>query len=174
MGGGLSTPDGDAKTFKNLADIHFRKEQYYEAIIFYTSAISQLVNADGVVPIDTGNRRVDHQGAGDGDMLVKLYGNRSAAYVHAGSYQRALDDALRAIELDPLYCKGYYRAAKALLALCDDRNIEAIEYIDKAIAVARPGEDSLLVKQLKDMQAGLLRGGGTAWKGNGWLRFIYY
>lgn len=46
-----------------------------------------------------------------------LFSNRSAVFLNLGNYQSALDDALKAIELDVNYAKGYYRAACAYFEL---------------------------------------------------------
>lgn len=43
-----------------------------------------------------------------------LHGNRSAAYAKAGQFQRALQDAIRARELNPCWAKAYHRQGIAL------------------------------------------------------------
>ena len=43
-----------------------------------------------------------------------LYGNRSAAYCRLGKYKRALQDAIKARQLNPSWSKAYYRQGMAL------------------------------------------------------------
>lgn len=45
------------------------------------------------------------------------YANRSFAYLKTESLGYALNDASKAIELDPSYVKGYYRRAAAYMSL---------------------------------------------------------
>ena len=180
MGGGLSAiADYDVAALKTMGDSHYRYDQFYEAIFFYTTALSKIERtADPLGGLGDSDGRMYHSVSSDGrhvvpiekDLLVKLYGNRSAAYACSGSYQKALDDAVHAIEVDPFYTKGYYRAAKALLELRGQESInEAMEYLDKAIAVAsQANDDALLLRQLSDLKASLSRGGGTLFRGNGW------
>ncbi|XP_059059239.1 dnaJ homolog subfamily C member 7 [Achroia grisella] len=47
------------------------------------------------------------------------YGNRSACYMMLGMYKKALDDAQKAVSLDPTFTKGYIRIAKCCIALGD-------------------------------------------------------
>jgi serine/threonine-protein phosphatase 5 len=48
---------------------------------------------------------------------ASYYGNRSFAYIKSEFYGYALNDANKAIELDPKYIKGYYRRASSNMAL---------------------------------------------------------
>ena len=169
------TADYDVLTLKSMGDSHYRCDQFYEAIFFYTSALGKIeMRSDPVGGLGVRlyfSVSTDHHVVPiEKETLVKIYGNRSAAYSRSGSYQKALDDAVHAIEIDPFYPKGYYRAAKALLELNgDERSNEAMEYLDKAIAVAsQVPDDALIMKQLSDLKASLARGGGTLFKGNGW------
>ena len=119
MGGGLSvTADYDVATLKSMGDSHYRYDQFYEAIFFYTSALSKIeTKADLVGGLGDSGGKLYYSVSSDGhhvvqiekETIVKLYGNRSAAYARSGSYQKALDDAVHAIEVDPFYPKGYYR-----------------------------------------------------------------
>lgn len=60
------------------------------------------------------------------DEAIKLcpenaayYGNRSACYMMLGMYKKALDDAQKAVAIDPTFTKGYIRIAKCCIALGD-------------------------------------------------------
>lgn len=68
-----------------------------------------------------------------------LYSNRSAVFLNLGNYQSALDDALKAIELDRTYVKGYYRAACAYYELGQ---------YDKSSAILNSNEQT--VKEIED------------------------
>jgi tetratricopeptide (TPR) repeat protein len=50
---------------------------------------------------------------------VKYFVNRSACYIAMENFKLALADALKAIEVDPSYWKGYSRAVNCLLSLGD-------------------------------------------------------
>ncbi|CAF0855656.1 unnamed protein product [Brachionus calyciflorus] len=47
----------------------------------------------------------------------RLYGNRSYCFDKIGQYQEALNDANRAISIEPLWAKGYFRKGRALYGL---------------------------------------------------------
>jgi stress-induced-phosphoprotein 1 len=46
-----------------------------------------------------------------------LFSNRSAAYLKAGKYQLALEDAEKTVQLNPTWAKGYSRKGASLHAL---------------------------------------------------------
>lgn len=75
---------------KEQGNVAIASENYSEAIDIYTKAI-QLDDKNHV-----------------------LYSNRSAAYVKAGKYEEALQDANKTIELNPTWAKGYSRKGSAL------------------------------------------------------------
>ncbi len=75
---------------KEQGNVALASENYSEAIDIYTKAI-QLDDKNHV-----------------------LYSNRSAAYVKAGKYEEALEDANKTIELNPTWAKGYSRKGTAL------------------------------------------------------------
>lgn len=75
---------------KEQGNVALASENYAEAIDIYTKAI-QLDDKNHV-----------------------LYSNRSAAYVKAGKYEEALQDANKTIELNPTWVKGYSRKGSAL------------------------------------------------------------
>lgn len=82
--------------FKTKANDYFRKGRYQEAMDYYTKAI-------------------------EAEELTKetalCFGNRSFAACKLEQYGQALNDANKAIELDPRYIKAYYRRAAAFMAL---------------------------------------------------------
>ncbi|XP_073985077.1 protein phosphatase D3 [Rhodnius prolixus] len=86
-------PVKEAEGFKEIANEHFKKQHYSEALEFYSKAIE--CNPQNAV----------------------YFANRSFAYLKLESYGGALEDATKAIELDRLYIKGYYRRAAAYMAL---------------------------------------------------------
>ena len=75
---------------------HFRAGRFSEAVKCYSGAIE----ADSAP-----------------SELAKLLANRSAAYGRLGNLEAALADGKRAVEIDPSYSEGYFRATKAHMAL---------------------------------------------------------
>ena len=57
------------------------------------------------------------EAAEDGDVAAPIHGNLSAAYLSLGDAVRALHCAEQAVQSDREYAKGYFRRARALLAL---------------------------------------------------------
>eukprot|EP01063_Lacrimia_lanifica_P009308 TRINITY_DN16306_c0_g1_i1.p1 TRINITY_DN16306_c0_g1~~TRINITY_DN16306_c0_g1_i1.p1 ORF type:complete len:610 (+),score=200.98 TRINITY_DN16306_c0_g1_i1:78-1907(+) len=55
-----------------------------------------------------------------------LYGNRSECYLRAKSWDEALEDALKAVELEAGWAKGWYRAGQAAVGL--ERWADAYNY----------------------------------------------
>ncbi|XP_041354405.1 serine/threonine-protein phosphatase 5-like [Gigantopelta aegis] len=82
-----------AEEIKEKANSYFKKEDYNQAIAFYTEAI-------GLNP-----------------YVAAYYGNRSFAYLKIELYGYALEDATKALALDRNYIKAYYRRASANMAL---------------------------------------------------------
>ena len=75
---------------------HFRAGRFVDAVKCYSGAIE----ADS-----------------EPSKLAKLLANRSAAYGRLGNLEAALADGKRAVEIEPSYIKGYFRATKAHMAL---------------------------------------------------------
>lgn len=73
----------------------YKIKQYRNALPFYTEAIELCPNR------------------------ASLYGNRAACYMMLGKYSEALEDARRAVNLEPTMVKGYVRIAKCGIALGD-------------------------------------------------------
>lgn len=86
----FSLPTFQINLLKEQGNVALASENFSEAIEIYTKAI-QLDDKNHV-----------------------LYSNRSAAYVKAGKYEEALQDANKTIELNPTWAKGYSRKGSAL------------------------------------------------------------
>lgn len=84
---------------------HFRAGRFSEAVKCYSGGIE----ADS-----------------EPSELAKLLANRSAAYGRLGNLEAALADGKRAVEIDPSYIKGYFRATKAHMALGQFRRASAM------------------------------------------------
>lgn len=82
--------------YKNEANMYFKKGNYHDAISWYTKAIEAEPLRKETAP---------------------CFGNRSFAACKLEQYGQALNDAHKAIELDPHYIKAYYRRAAAYMAL---------------------------------------------------------
>jgi len=63
--------------------------------------------------------------------VATYYGNRSAAFMMLGTYDKALEDAQNAIRIDENFLKGYYRAAKCHLVMGSIGN--ATNYLQKVL-----------------------------------------
>ncbi|KAK3604593.1 hypothetical protein CHS0354_027447 [Potamilus streckersoni] len=95
MNGAPVSPDDKQKAdqLKEKANEFFKKEDYNQAITFYTQAID----------LDP--------------TVAAYYGNRSFAYLRTECFGYALADANKALEIDPKYIKAYYRRASSYMAL---------------------------------------------------------
>ena len=80
-----------AEKKKNEGNVFFGKKIYRTAIIKYTTALL----------LDGNN--------------ATYYGNRSACYLAVDDAKNALCDALKSVEIDPEYVKGWHRACKAYI-----------------------------------------------------------
>lgn len=89
----MSADVSEAEVLKNKANDHFQRQEYQEAVDFYSQAIEK-----------------------DSNKSI-YYGNRSIAHLRLELFGAALSDANAAIELDKNYIKGYYRRAAAYMAL---------------------------------------------------------
>ncbi|XP_055712961.1 stress-induced-phosphoprotein 1 [Phlebotomus papatasi] len=86
------------------------------------------------------------------DQNYVIYSNRSAAYVKAGKYQEALQDAQKTVSLNPTWAKGYSRLGTALSFL--DRTMEAYEAYNKGLQYDR--SNAALLTGLDEMKKRLL------------------
>lgn len=84
------------EVLKNQANEFFKNGKYHDAMEYYTKAIEAEPLTKETAP---------------------CFGNRSFAACKLEQYGQALNDSHKAIELDPLYIKAYYRRAAAYMAL---------------------------------------------------------
>lgn len=88
----MSTED-KGKSFNESANQLFLKNEYQKALELYNKAVESEPN--------------NH-----------LYiGNRAMCHLKLENFGLAIEDASKAVELDPKYVKGYYRRASAYFAL---------------------------------------------------------
>lgn len=100
------TKKNRAIRLNNEGNDFYRHRQFDAAIQCYTKALSQYPD------------------------FSQFYGNRGQASYQIKKYKEAVDDSLRAVELDPAFWKGYVRAGKGLIKL--GRLDEAMQYFRKA------------------------------------------
>ena len=74
---------------KKLGDEEFKEGNFFSAITHYTEALLY-----GKTP--------------------QLYSNRAVCYIKMKKYEEAIEDADQALEIDPLFLKGYYRKCNSL------------------------------------------------------------
>lgn len=72
--------------------------------------------------------------------VATYYGNRSAAFMMLGTYDKALEDAQTAIKLDENFVKGFYRVAKCHLVMGSIGN--ATNYLQKVLAKDPKNKDA--------------------------------
>lgn len=145
------TPLENASDFKARGNECFKVRGYADAREFYKKGIDilwleerkrRLGGKVDWLPEEEKESRVDEGGDGEEgqggltaeereeeeerrerDMLATLYINRAACNLATENYRSVWLDCMAALRLNPLNTKGYYRAAKALLAV--DRIAEA-------------------------------------------------
>ncbi|EGC32391.1 hypothetical protein DICPUDRAFT_38478 [Dictyostelium purpureum] len=122
-----STPDEIAENYKELGNDYFRagKARYKEALHYYNKALS--VKCD------------------DLKKNSAYLTNRAAVNLELGNYRNVIQDCTIAIEFNPLNIKGYFRMAKAFIALSKFK--EAIETCDKGIEQDPESKDLPTLKQ---------------------------
>lgn len=84
-----------AEQFKNDGNVLYKTAEYRKSIELYSKAIELCPNT------------------------AAYYGNRAAAYMMIKKYKEAVSDSKLAVEIDPLFVKGYVRAGKSLVYLGD-------------------------------------------------------
>lgn len=98
MGSGVSILDYSSKV---KGDESFNRGDFYEAISWYSRAIDEYTTHLG--------RESDIVNCHGASVL---FCNRSAAYFSINECGKALDDAIRAIECQPSWAEGYFRAGQ--------------------------------------------------------------
>ncbi len=98
---------------KKRGDFAYRAGDYVEAILWYSILLDKL-EREGETKEEKEDESDEKQSLSQFDPreVAILLSNRSAAYLLTGQSHRALEDALHTIDIDPLWAKGYYRAAK--------------------------------------------------------------
>jgi len=102
------------KTLSNLQDLGnsaYKQRRFAVAVDFYTKAIEISTEA-------TEGRQI-------------FYANRAASQIELENFQEALEDGIKAIEIQPDYVKAYLRKAEAERELL--MNDEALATLEKAI-----------------------------------------
>ncbi|GAM20110.1 hypothetical protein SAMD00019534_032850 [Acytostelium subglobosum LB1] len=114
----------DHETLKNKGNESFKKNNYSEAIDYFTKAINY---SEG--------------------KIASYFGNRAAAYLAMGTRQslkKAISDSEKAVGVDNKFMKGYLRAAKANVQL--GQIDQAQSFIVKGLAVDPRNNDLLQEK----------------------------
>ncbi|ORY04160.1 Metallo-hydrolase/oxidoreductase [Basidiobolus meristosporus CBS 931.73] len=112
-----TAPDGILYRLASRGDTHFDKQQYKEAITFYTKALIKTKT----VAEEPGAR----------DFIALVFANRSAAYFYIGCLVDSAKDAEVVVRLKPDWSKGYFRLAEAYFGL--RRFKEAVDAYQKSV-----------------------------------------
>lgn len=126
--GAEQTEETAADKYKNEGNSAFKASDFVQAAAFYSQSLD--VRESDVV-----------------------YCNRSQCWLKMGQFQRALDDAIKAQELNPANTKAYFRHGIALHAL--ERYAEAIPILSKAEDLDPKNKqisDAIRMAQLKARQ----------------------
>ncbi|KAK9711273.1 hypothetical protein K7432_007957 [Basidiobolus ranarum] len=144
-----AAPDGALYRLISQGDSYLHKQQYKEAINFYTKA---LIKTKTVA-----------EEPGAQHFLSLLLFNRSTAYFHFGCLIDSMKDAEIVIKLKPDWSKGYFRLAEAFYGLrrfkeaadqyqksiaLDSTSIEARTHLIKCRYLAEDIEKGLMIIQL--------------------------
>jgi len=108
------------------ADAHARKGQYDKAVEFYTLAlIIHNKGLDEEIKDNAGLAVPDQQAAGNAaadpskNIDKALLVSRSECYLKLGNTEASLEDANKALRIDPTYCKAIYQKAETLYMMSD-------------------------------------------------------
>lgn len=129
LGGSIFDSFDGVEALKAKANDLFVKGDFVQAEAFYTQAI--LCEQT------------------DKSLLSVLYSNRSAAYLSMEQPEKAVEDAITAIGLNPSYAKAYLRKAHSLTKIGDELGA----YVTWMEAVDRCEGTSWLHKQVKDAKS---------------------
>jgi DnaJ family protein C protein 7 len=99
-----------AEQYKEEGNKRYKERDFQSALALYTRAIEKNPNEPA------------------------LYTNRAATNLQLKQYKEAVDDALKATELDPKFTKGYYRAGQAYLQM--GKMFEAKMQLQKALQLS--------------------------------------
>lgn len=92
-----------AAMYKDEANNKFASGHLNQARDMYTKAIDMLMELEEDTEVRT--------------LLSSLYANRSATHLMLHAFSATVEDASRALEIDPYYVKAYSRKSKALIQL---------------------------------------------------------
>ncbi|XP_078382338.1 uncharacterized protein LOC144665030 [Oculina patagonica] len=114
-----------AQVYKEEGNVEYRKNEFRNALGFYTEGID--VNCK------------------DDKLSAILYTNRATAHFSLGDFQEALEDAKQAREFQPTYIKAIFRGAKA----CKELRLyeEAIKWCDDGLAIEKENQALMEVKR---------------------------
>jgi len=121
----------------DLAILYFKTKDYTNALNTYNDVIARLSS----IPISVVKqirllRRLAPEpliGSTVHPQLGSMLDQRAATYEKLNMVDRALKDASRLVQVEPLNCKGYLRKCKILLAL--GREIEAFKLFQSGIYI---------------------------------------
>ena len=125
---------------REAGNTSFKENKYEEAIAFWTVCID----------MDPKNK-----------AIAKLYCNRATANSKIKKNELAVDDATKAIEIDPFYIKAYSRRADSNYTLGGENRIKAsIDDYKKILELQSETEDNNEIKKkLKQAEVALKRAG---------------
>ncbi|KAL9962554.1 hypothetical protein ACROYT_G031662 [Oculina patagonica] len=114
-----------AQVYKEEGNAEYRKNEFKNALAFYTEGID--VNCK------------------DDKLNAILYTNRATAHFSLGNFQKALKDAKQAREFQPTYMKAIFRGAKA----CKELRLyeEAIKWCHDGLAIEKENQALMEVKR---------------------------
>ncbi|KAL9962550.1 hypothetical protein ACROYT_G031658 [Oculina patagonica] len=114
-----------AKVYKEEGNAEYKKNEFRNALSFYTEGI--VVNCK------------------DNKLNAILYTNRATAHFSLGNFQEALEGAKQARRFQPTYMKAIFRGAKA----CKELRLyeEAIKWCDDGLAIEKENQALLEVKR---------------------------
>ena len=121
------------EALKAQANEFFKKGRYQEAMEYYSKAIEAEEITKETAP---------------------CFGNRSFAACKLEQYGSALNDAHKAIELDPFYIKAYYRRAAAYMALNQHKlaleDFKQVAELQKQLVTQQP--DKFIYAKIKECE----------------------
>jgi DnaJ family protein C protein 7 len=144
-----------AQSYKDQANDRFSSGHYSEARDLYSKALSNLIPVS-TSTVGTPKTVLDQESAA---LAAALYSNRAATYLAVKEYPAAVDDAEKAVGLDPAYTKAYVRQARALIQLgkfTDACRVLQAGLVQKPGAQVLETELSTATRLAQQMEEGLL------------------